>query len=59
MNTTPRIKTAEKVKAAFGLWKKGAIAEQLGMSRNTLKSRLKDNFWNPEEIETLKKLGIL
>ena len=59
MNTTSSPKVASKVEAAFGIWKKGAIAEKLGMSRNTLKSRLKDNFWNPEEIETLKKLGII
>lgn len=59
MNTTLSPKIATKVQAAFGIWKKGAIAEKLGMSRNTLKARLQDNCWHPGEIETLKKLGIL
>lgn len=59
MNTTLRVKTADKVQASFGVWKKGAIAEKLGMSRNTLKARLKDNCWKFSELETLKSLGIL
>lgn len=59
MNTTLRLKTADKVQAAFEVWKKGAIAEKLGMSRNTLKARLKDNSWNNSELETLKNLGII
>ena len=59
MNTTLSIKTADKVQAAFSIWKKGAIAEKLGMSRNTLKARLKDNSFQDNELETLKKLGII
>ena len=59
MNTTSPIKIADKVRAAFGIWKKGAIADKLGMSRNTLKARLKDNSFLDDELETLRKLGII
>lgn len=59
MNTTLSPKIATRVEAAFGKWKKAAIAEQLGMSYPTLRRRLKDNFWEASEIETLRKLGIL
>lgn len=59
MNTTSGQKIATKVQASFGVWKKAAIAEHLGMSYPTLRKRLKDNFWQSSEIETLKRLGIL
>jgi len=59
MNTNSNIKAADKVQAAFQIWKKGAIAEKLGMSRNTLKARLKDNSFHDAELDTLKKLGIV
>lgn len=59
MNTTSRVKTADKVQEAFSIWKKGALAQHLGMTYPTLRKRLKDNFWEASEIETLKRLGIL
>lgn len=60
MNTTLRLKTADKVKAAIDRgWKKGAIAEHLGISRPTFRTRLEDNCWQFSEIQTLKNLGIL
>jgi DNA-binding Xre family transcriptional regulator len=60
MNTNFRVKTADKVKAAIEKgWKKKAIAEQIGISRPTFDSRLKDNCWQFSEINALKQLGIL
>lgn len=59
MNTTSSHKIATKVQAAFKVYKIGAICEQLGMHRNTLKARLKDNSWKAAEIELLEKLRII
>lgn len=59
MNTTQPVKIATKVQASFKVYKIGAICEHLGIHRNTLKARLKDNCWNGSELEKLKTLGIL
>lgn len=60
MNTTLRLKTADKVKEAIERgYKKKALAEQIGISRPTFDSRLKDNCWQFSELAALKQIGIL
>lgn len=60
MNTTLRVKTADKVKAAIEKgYKKKALAAQIGISRPTFDSRLKDNCWQVSELVALKQIGIL
>lgn len=59
MNNTSTVKISDKVQNSFSVFKKSAIAEKLGMTYPTLRKRLKDNYWMPSEVETLKRIGIL
>ena len=60
MNTTLSLKTADKVKAAIKRgYKKKALAKQIGISRPTFDSRLKDNCWQFSELNALKQMGII
>jgi len=58
MTTIEAVKLSDKVKTAFQVYKIGAICKHLGMHRNTLKKRLKDNSFSDSEIELLKRIGI-
>ena len=34
------------------------VAKELGVTRQTLASKIRDNYWTAFEIETLKRLGV-
>lgn len=34
------------------------VAKELGVTRQTLASKIKDNFWHDWEIQVLKRLGV-
>lgn len=34
------------------------VAKELGLTRQTLASKIKDNYWTGWEIQVLKRLGI-
>ena len=34
------------------------VAKELGVTRQTLANKLRDNFWTRFELETLRRLGI-
>jgi len=34
------------------------VAKELGVTRQTLANKLRDNFWTRFELETLKRLGV-
>jgi DNA-binding Xre family transcriptional regulator len=60
MNTTSSLKIATKVKATIELgFKKTVLAEKVGISRQKLDARLKDNSWQDAEINALRRLGII
>lgn len=60
MNTISNLKIANKVKATIEIGlKKTVLAEKIGLSRQKLDSRLKDNRWEDAEINALRRLGII
>jgi predicted XRE-type DNA-binding protein len=61
MNTNSTLRIADKVKANITQrgFKKKAIAEQIGISRQTFDTRLKGNCFQDAEIIALKRLGII
>jgi len=34
------------------------VAKELGITRQTLASKIRDNYWTRFELETLKRLGV-
>ena len=58
MNTGKPIKVSVQEAINRG-YKKVAIARQIGISRQTFDTRLKDNRWQNSEISALKSIGIL
>ena len=34
------------------------VANELGVTRQTLASKIRDNYWTRFELETLKRLGV-
>ena len=60
METITNIKTADKVLAFIrDGYKKKALSEKLGITRQTFDTRLKDNAWKDNELATLRRLGII
>ncbi len=57
MNRLPTNKKVELELKAQGR-NKSWLANELGITRPVLYSRLKDNFWTPTELMKLKAIGL-